>query len=135
LIFKGLISIVGFAGLAILVGLISGNYPAFYLSSFLTQTRTKEIGIRKISGASPYTIVAMFAKEFSVWVVLANIIATPVVIFFLGKWLRSFPYKTDIHSWIFILGLVISLAVALLTVSLRVLQAASANPAEAVRYS
>jgi putative ABC transport system permease protein len=118
-----------------LLTIIVASIGLLGLSSFLTQTRTKEIGIRKISGASPNNIIALFAKEFSVWVVLANIIATPMVIFFLNKWLRSFPYKTDLHIWIFLVGLVISLIVALLTVSLRVLQAASTNPAEAVRYS
>jgi putative ABC transport system permease protein len=105
------------------------------LSSFLTQTRTREIGIRKISGASPKTIVMMFAKEFSIWIVLANIIAAPIALVFLNKWLQTFPYKTDIHISIFIAGLFISLMVALLTVSLRVFQAASINPSDAVRYS
>ena len=105
------------------------------LSSFLTQTRTREIGIRKISGASANTIVMMFAREFSVWILLANIIAAPIAIIFLNKWLQSFPYKTEIHFSIFILGFVISLFVALLTVSLRVFQAASVNPSDAVRYS
>jgi putative ABC transport system permease protein len=105
------------------------------LSSFLTQTRTREIGIRKISGASANNIVLMFVREFSLWIILANAIAAPVVLVLLNKWLQSFPYKTEIHFTIFLVGLIISLAVALLTVSLRVFQAASINPAEAVRYS
>jgi len=105
------------------------------LSSFLTQTRTREIGIRKIAGASANHIMMMFAREFSIWILLANIIAAPVSLLVLNKWLLSFPYKTEIHVWIFIIGLVISLFVALLTVSLRVIQAASVNPSEAVRYT
>jgi putative ABC transport system permease protein len=105
------------------------------LSSFLTQTRTREIGIRKISGASANHIVLMFTREFSMWIILANLIAAPVTIILLNKWLQSFPYKTQIHPGIFLAGLIISLIVALLTVSLRVLQASSTNPAEAVRYS
>jgi putative ABC transport system permease protein len=105
------------------------------LSSFLTQTRTREIGIRKIAGASAEHIVVMFAREFSIWIVLANIIAAPVSLILLHKWLQSFPYKTDIHFTIFLAGLIISLVVALLTVSLRVFQAASLNPSEAVRCS
>jgi putative ABC transport system permease protein len=105
------------------------------LSSFLTQTRTREIGIRKIAGASPNNIVLMFAREFSVWILLANLIAAPVTLFLLNKWLQAFPYKTEIHISIFIAGLFISLMVALLTVSLRVFQAASINPSDAVRYS
>jgi putative ABC transport system permease protein len=105
------------------------------LSSFLTQTRTREIGIRKISGASANNIVLMFAREFSLWIILANLIAAPITLILLHKWLQSFPYKTDIHFTIFLTGFIVSLAVALLTVSLRVFQAASTNPAEAVRYS
>ena len=66
---------------------------------------------------------------------MANILAAPVAILFLNKWLMSFPYKTGIHVWIFVVGLAVSLLVALLTVSLRVFQAASVNPSEAVRYS
>jgi putative ABC transport system permease protein len=105
------------------------------LSSFLTQSRTKEIAIRKISGASAGNIVVMFAREFAQWVLLANLIAAPVALFFLKKWLQSFPYRTDIHLWIFVLGVVISLVVALFTVSFRVVQASSLNPAEGVRYA
>ncbi|HJZ39855.1 MAG TPA: ABC transporter permease [Bacteroidales bacterium] len=105
------------------------------LSSFLTQTRTREIGIRKISGASANNIVLMFAREFSLWIFLANIIAAPVALYTLNKWLQAFPYKTDIHIWIFVAGLFISVFVALLTVSLRVFQAASINPSDAMRYN
>ena len=105
------------------------------LSSFLTQTRTREIGIRKIAGASPQNIVMMFAREFSAWILLANVLAAPLSLFILTKWLQSFPYKTDIHVWIFFAGMIISLLVALSTVSLRVFQAASVNPSDAIRYT
>lgn len=105
------------------------------LSSFLTQVRTREIGIRKVVGASAENIMIMFAREFSLWVFIANIIAAPVAIYFLGKWLQSYPYRIEIHAWIFFLGLGISLIIALLTVSFRVLQSASTNPAEAIRYT
>ena len=104
------------------------------LSSFLTQTRTREIGIRKISGASANHIVLMFTREFSLWIILANIVAAPVTLILLNKWLQSFPYKTAIRPGIFLAGLIISLFVALLTVSLRVFQASATNPAEAIRY-
>jgi putative ABC transport system permease protein len=105
------------------------------LSSFLIRIRTREIGIRKISGARANRIVFLFVKEFSAWVILANMLAAPVVIILLTKWLRSFPYQTGIHPWIFIAGLILSLVVALLTVSVRVFQAASLDPSEAVRHS
>jgi putative ABC transport system permease protein len=118
-----------------LLTIIIAALGLFGLSSFLTQTRTREIGIRKISGASVNTIMVMFAREFSLWIVIANVIAAPVTLILLHKWLQSFPYKTEIHVTIFLAGLVVSLAVALLTVSLRVFQAASVNPSEAVRYT
>jgi putative ABC transport system permease protein len=105
------------------------------LSSFLTRIRTKEIGIRKISGASANNIVLLFVREFSAWVILANILAAPVVIYLLTKWLRSFPYQTEIHPWIFGAGLALSLVVALLTLSARVFRAAALDPSEAVRHS
>jgi len=66
---------------------------------------------------------------------LANLIAAPITFTLLNKWLQVFPYKTDIHFMIFISGFLISMAIALMTVSLRVFQAASVNPSDAVRYS
>lgn len=105
------------------------------LSSFLTQARTREVGIRKVLGATAENIMVMFAREFSIWVIAANVIAAPLAYFFVNKWLQSFPYKTNIHLWIFLLALMLSLIIALLTVSLRVFQSASTNPAEAIRYT
>ncbi len=105
------------------------------LSSFLTQARTREVGIRKVLGATADNIMVMFAREFSIWVIVANVIAASLAYFLVNKWLQSFPYKTDIHLWIFLLALMLSLIIALLTVSLRVFQSASTNPAEAIRYA
>jgi len=107
----------------------------FGLSSFLTQVRTREIGIRKVVGASAESIMVMFAREFSVWVLIANIVAAPLAFYFLGKWLQSYPYRIEIHASIFLVGLLISLIIALITVSFRVFQSASTNPAEAIRYT
>jgi putative ABC transport system permease protein len=107
----------------------------FGLSSFLTQSRTREIGVRKISGASAQGIVTMFIREFSIWILVANILAAPLSLFILNRWLQSFPYKTAIPVWIFLAGAMISLLVALSTVSIRVLQAASVNPSDAIRYT
>ncbi len=107
----------------------------FGLSSFLTQVRTREIGIRKVMGASADNIVILFMKEFSIWVIIANIIAAPVTLYLLNRWLQSFPYKTAIHWWIFLMGLALSLVIAMVTVSLRVIRSASINPAEAIRYT
>jgi len=103
------------------------------LSSFLTQARTREIGVRKVMGASANNIAYMFIREFSVWVVIANLIAAPFAFLLMNKWLQAFAYKTPIHASIFIAALAISLALALVTVSFRVFKAASLNPSEAIR--
>lgn len=118
-----------------LLTIIIAAFGLLGLSSFLTQVRTKEVGIRKVMGATAENIMIMFAREFSIWVIVANVIAAPVAFIFLNKWLQSFPYKTDLQVWVFILGLLVSLFIALLTVSLRVIQSASTNPAEAIRYT
>lgn len=113
--------------------LIIAALGLFGLSSFLTQARTREIGVRKVLGASAENIMIMFMKEFSVWVIIANIIAAPAVLYFINRWLQSFPYKTEIHAWIFLSGLLISLVIAMATVSLRVYESANINPAEAIK--
>jgi putative ABC transport system permease protein len=104
------------------------------LSSFLTQSRTREIGVRKVVGASANTIVMMFVKQFSIWVLIANVIAAPLAWYAMDKWLEEFPYKSGIHWWIFVIALAASLLIALLTVSFRVFRAAAVNPSDAMRY-
>jgi putative ABC transport system permease protein len=104
------------------------------LSSFLTQQRTREIGVRKVMGATSSNIVAMFLQQFSIWVILANIVALPLSYYFMGKWLEDFTYRTHLQIWIFVAALILSLLVAILTVSYRVIIAANTNPSEAVRY-
>jgi putative ABC transport system permease protein len=104
------------------------------LSSFLTQQRTREIGVRKVMGASSATIIRMFIQQFSIWVILANIVALPLSYYFMGKWLEDFTYRTHLQIWIFIAAFSLSLFVAILTVSYRVIIAARTNPSEAVRY-
>ena len=104
------------------------------LSSFLTQQRTREIGVRKVMGASSANIIRMFIQQFSIWVILANIVALPLSYYFMGKWLEDFTYRTHLQIWIFIAAFSLSLIVAILTVSYRVIIAARTNPSEAIRY-
>lgn len=104
------------------------------LSSFLTQQRTREIGVRKVMGATSANIISMFIQQFSLWVIIANIVALPLSYYFMGKWLQDFSYRTNLHIWIFFAAFMLSLIVAILTVSYRVIIAANTNPAEAVRY-
>lgn len=104
------------------------------LASFLTQQRTREVALRKVVGADSSDVLLLFAKEFSKWVLIANLLALPVAWYLLGKWLQNFRYHIQPEAGIFILTLLVTLAVALFTVSFHVLRASRTNPAEALKY-
>src|SRR5664279_3786780 len=104
------------------------------MSLFACQRRVKEIGIRKVNGAKISEILAMLNKEFINWVVIAFVISIPIAWYFMYKWLKSFAYKTDLSWWIFALGGLMALGIALLTVSWQSWRASSRNPVEALRY-
>jgi putative ABC transport system permease protein len=106
----------------------------FGLISFIAENKTKEIGVRKVLGASTVNVVAMLIKEFSVWVLLANIIAWPVAYYAMRQWLQDFAYRIEIGWWVFVLSGGIALMIALLTVSYQAVKAAIANPVDALRY-
>lgn len=106
----------------------------FGLASLSAQQKTKEIGIRKVLGASTTNIALIFSMEFLKWVVIANLIAWPVAYYFMNKWLQDFAYRIDISWWIFILSGGIALVIALATVSFQAIKAAIANPIESLRY-
>jgi putative ABC transport system permease protein len=104
------------------------------LASFTAESRTKEIGIRKVLGASVPGIVVMLSKQFTKWVLLANIIAWPTAYYIMSRWLKSFAYRTEIDILVFILSGLLVLAIALLTVSFQSIRAASADPTKSLRY-
>ena len=104
------------------------------LAAFSAEQRTKEIGVRKVLGASTPNILILLNKEFTKWVLLANIIAWPVAWYFMNKWLQNFAYRINISWWVFVLAGGITLAVALATVSFQAIKAATANPVESLRY-
>lgn len=106
----------------------------FGLASFTAEQRTKEIGIRRVLGASASNIIYTLTADFSKWVLAANIIAWPVAYFAMHKWLQNFAFKTDIGIWIFVQSAAASLAIALLTVGFQSVKAALANPADSLRY-
>ena len=107
---------------------------AFGLTAFAVTRRTKEIGIRKISGASVTDVVSLLSRDFVLLVAVANAIAWPVAWWVMERWLQDFAYRIDQGVWTFVLGGVLTLAVVLLTVSVRTVRAARANPVEALRY-
>ena len=106
----------------------------FGLASFTVVQRTKEIGIRKVLGASIPGIILLLSKEFVKWVIVANIIAWPVAYFVMNRWLQNFAYKIKLEIWVFILSALIAFIIALLTVSFQAVKAAAANPVEALKY-
>jgi len=106
----------------------------FGLASFMTEQRTKEIGIRKVLGAPVSKIILLLSADFTKWVLAANIIAWPLAYFAISKWLENFAYRTNLNLSIFVLSGVLALATALLTVSYQTLKAALANPVESLRY-
>jgi putative ABC transport system permease protein len=104
------------------------------LAVLLMQQRTKEIGVRKVLGASVAEVVFLLSKEFIAWVVISNIIAWPIAWYAVHKWLQSFAYRIDITVWPFVLAGISAIAIAMVTVSFQAIKAATANPVESLRY-
>ena len=106
----------------------------FGLIAFSVEQRTKEVGVRKVLGASVTGITTLLSKEFIKLVLLANILSWPVAWFAMNKWLQNFAYRIDLTIWPFLLSGLMALLIALLTVSWQAIRAATANPVEALRY-
>ncbi|MFQ5629694.1 MAG: ABC transporter permease, partial [bacterium] len=119
-----------FAGLTIFVGCLG----LFGLASFMAEQRTKEIGIRKVMGASVSGIVVLLSKDFARLILVAFVIAVPLALYFINRWLQDFAYKTMPDAWTFLLAAGLVLSIALLTVSYQSIKAALTNPVEALRY-
>jgi ABC-type antimicrobial peptide transport system permease subunit len=104
------------------------------LASFTLEQRTKEIGIRRVLGASIPEIFMLLTRGFTKWIIVSNVIAWPVAYYFMNNWLQNFAYRTNLSVWIFIFSSLAALAIALLTVSYQSIKAARANPVESLRY-
>lgn len=119
-----------FSFIAILIACLG----LFGLASFTTERRIKEIGIRKVLGASVPGIVLLLSKDFTKWVLMANIIAWPIAYFVMNRWLQNFAYRINIGIGIFLLSAMAAFVIALATVSYQAVKAALANPVESLRY-
>lgn len=118
-----------FAGLAILLACLG----LFALSAYTTAQRTKEIGIRKVLGATAVNLVTMLSKDFLKLVLIAAFIAFPVSWWSMNKWLQDFAYRINISWWIFLLAGLVAVLIALITVSFQAIKAAIANPVKSLR--
>jgi putative ABC transport system permease protein len=119
-----------FAALAIIIA----SLGLFGLASYVTTQRTKEIGIRKVLGASVPGIILRLNREFLVKVLIANLIAWPVAYFAMNKWLQNFAYRINIALWMFVASAGLALIISVLTVSYQIIRAASTNPVDSLRY-
>ena len=123
-----------FLMLTTLISLILSCLGLIGLTYFIMEQRTKEIGVRKVNGATISEVVTLLNKDFVKWVAIAFIIATPIARYAMHKWLENFAYKTTLSWWIFALAGILALGIALLTVSWQSWRAATRNPVEALRY-
>ena len=106
----------------------------FGLASFATKQRTKEIGIRKIIGATIPHIMWLLNSEFLKLTVLGCFLAWPVAYFVMDKWLQNFPYRVSMQWWVFLLSSIAACVVALLSISYQSIKSATANPVDSLRY-
>ena len=119
-----------FAGLAILIACLG----LFALAAYATAQRTKEIGVRKVLGASVTSIALLLSKDFLKLVAVAFVVAAPVAYFAMSRWLEGFAYRADLAWWVFLLAGGLAFLVALLTVSYQAIRAATADPVKSLRY-
>ncbi|HEX5168973.1 MAG TPA: FtsX-like permease family protein, partial [Cyclobacteriaceae bacterium] len=119
-----------FSGLAILIA----SLGLFGLATFNTLQRIKEIGIRKVLGASIPNILKLLSTEIVVLILIANLIAWPVAWYFMNEWLHGFAYRVNMNIGIYILAAFIAIAIALITVSTQTIKAAMTNPANTLRH-
>ena len=120
----------GFAGIAILIACLG----LFGLAAFTAQQRTKEIGVRKVLGASVAGIVTLLSKDFLKLIALAFVIAVPLIYVAMQRWLEGFAYRIEMGPGLFVLTGVLVLLIAVLTVGYQAVKAALADPVKSLRY-
>ncbi|MGA0560355.1 ABC transporter permease [Larkinella sp. VNQ87] len=119
----------GFSGMAIFIACLG----LFGLATFTAEQRTKEIGVRKVLGASVTSVVGLLSKDFLKLVGIAILVASPIAWYLMNRWLRDFAYKIELEWWVFALAGLLSVGIALLTVSFQSIKAALVNPVKSLR--
>ena len=118
-----------FAVFAIVIGCLG----LFGLVTYAAEQRTKEIGVRKVLGASVSGIVTMLSKDFAKLILIASLIAFPIAWWSMHKWLQSFAYRITISWWVFIVAATTATVIAMITISFQAIKAAIANPVRSLR--
>jgi putative ABC transport system permease protein len=119
-----------FTALAILIGCLG----LFGLSAYSAEQRTKEIGIRKVLGATASNVTMLLVREFTKWVLLAVLIAWPAGYYIMNTWLQNFAYRITLGVDTFLLSALLALAIAIMTVAYQAVKAAVANPVDSLKY-
>ena len=119
-----------FTSMAIFIGCLG----LFGLATFMTNQRTKEIGVRKALGASVESIILLFSREYVRLILIGFLLSAPAVWFIMNEWLENFAYKISIGPMVFIAGLLVTLIIATVTVGYRSFKAAIVNPIKSLRY-
>jgi putative ABC transport system permease protein len=104
------------------------------LVSFTSEIRTKEIGIRKVLGASTGSVIVLLSREFIKWILLANVVAWPLAWFMMNKWLQNFAYRVNIGWFVFILAAIVTMFIAIFTFIFQTVKTACADPVDSLRY-
>lgn len=120
---------ISFTSLAIFIACLG----LFALSAFMAEQRTKEIGVRKVLGASTTNLLIMLSKDFTKLIVIAIVLASPLAYFMMNYWLEDFAYRVNINLWIFGIAAILALVLAWITVSFQSLKAAGANPVDSLK--
>ncbi|RYE17096.1 MAG: FtsX-like permease family protein, partial [Sphingobacteriaceae bacterium] len=118
-----------FSGLTIFISCLG----LFGLATYTAENRIKEIGVRKVLGASVISITTLLSKDFLKLVILSFLIASPIAWFSMNKWLQAYTYRIDIEWWVFVLAGIVSVLIAVTTISFQAIKAALANPVKSLR--
>lgn len=118
-----------FAGLAIFISCLG----LFGMASFMAEQRIKEIGIRKVLGATVLSLWQLLSKDFVILVTIALVIASPIAWYFMHDWLQGYQYRTEISGWVFVAAAAGAMVITLITVSFQSIKAALANPVRSLK--
>lgn len=120
-------------GVLAILAIIISCLGLFGLASYSAEKRTKEVGIRKVLGASLHHIVFKLSKDFLIYVLIAAFIALPLAWYAVHKWLQDYAYRVDINGWVFLAAVMLAMVIALITISFQAIKAAVANPVKSLR--